>query len=69
MRPGGANANIEGASGSGGGAWPRRTSWPAAADTHGLRSGASHAASASRPPGRSTRRLSRSAAAGSAISM
>jgi hypothetical protein len=38
-------------------------------DAHGLRAGAPHTESASRPPGRSTRRVSASAAAGSAASM
>ena len=41
----------------------------AGASAHGLAASASHTASARRPPGRSTRRVSSSAASGSAISM
>ena len=55
--------------GSGGGMWPR---WPRLMPTiaiHGLRSIAPQTASASRPPGRRTRRVSANAAAGSGINM
>ena len=61
--------NGLGAPGSGGGMWPSSTSSPKPIVAHGLRSGAPQTASARRPPGRSTRRVSASAAAGSAISM
>jgi hypothetical protein len=61
--------DMLGSSRSGAGAAPIFTSSCWGTDAHGLSSGAVHAASATRPPGRSTRRVSRSAVAGSASSM
>ena len=55
--------------GSGGSVAPMRTSSWLGTDDHGLSSGPVHAASATVPPGLSTRRVSRSAAPGSASSM
>jgi hypothetical protein len=69
IRPGAAKANIPGAPGSGSGAPARRRTSSPAIETHGLSCGGPQAASATRPSGRSTRRVSRSAAPGSAMSM
>jgi hypothetical protein len=55
-----ATLNTPGAPGSGGAMWPRRTSNIPPIAAHGLRSGAPHTASARRPPGRGTRRISES---------
>ena len=49
--------------------WPRATSSPIGIDAHGFSLGGPHAASATRAPGLRTRRVSRSAASPSAISM
>ena len=62
-------ANWPGASGAGGSAAPIRTSSWLGTEDHALSSGPVHAASATVPPGLSTRRVSRSAAPGSASSM
>src|SRR4051794_24859724 len=51
IRPGDANANIEGSFGPGGSMTPRRTSSPAGAPGPPLRPGPSPAPSAPRPPG------------------
>ena len=55
--------------GSSGGMWPRRPRLIPMSPKKGLRSGAPQLESASRPPGRRTRRVSASAAAESAMSM
>jgi hypothetical protein len=69
MTAGSRHANCPGAEGSGGSAAPMRTSSWLDTEDHALSSGPDHAASATVPPGLSTRRVSRSAAPGSAISM
>ena len=61
--------NGPGPSGTAAGASPRATSASRRTFIHGLRSRSSHTASATRPPGLSTRRVSRSAASGSSSSM
>ena len=60
---------MPGSFGSGTGMSSRLSSDGIVAVAHGFVSAASQAASATRPPGRRTRRVSLSAAAGSAISM
>jgi len=68
-RPGAASANMPGAPGGGGCECPSATSAPSGIVTHGFSSRTSHTASARRPPDLSTRRHSRSAAAGSTVSI
>ena len=69
ITPSGAQANWPGASGSGRSTMPRPTSSRIGIDAHGLSAGPVQAASATRPPGRRIRRVSRSAFSASAISM
>ena len=69
MMPSGAHANWPGPGGGSGSMRPPAISTSTGTALHGLSSAAVHAASARWPPGRSTRRVSSSAAAGSSISM
>ena len=69
MIPASAQLNWFGAAGSGRSAAPRSSIARIGSTLHGLSSGDDHAARASRAPGLSTRRVSRSAVSGSAISM
>ena len=63
--PGALSENGPGASGSAGGARPTSRAAAGNADSHGLASGTSQTAMTSLPPGRRTRRASRSACSGS----
>src|SRR5215207_1567290 len=65
MRPGSVMAKAPGAPGSGGGICPCDSSTLPTSESAGLRSRAAQTEKASRPPARSTRRVSENAAAGS----
>ena len=69
IRAGSPRKNWPGSSGFGGSSRPRSISTGPYAVAHGFRFAGAQVANASRPPGLSTRRVSRSASAGSGTSM